>query len=100
MDVLLPEYLYKYHPLESKFEEMIVRDGVQLPKTGIDALEDMLLLGKIYYSKPYYFNDPFELDGVRLRLSAGEMEQGVNLHPKVPQVLHPKLPHPESLIMA
>jgi len=24
----------------------------------------------------------------------------VNLHPKLPQVLHPKLPHPESLIMA
>ena len=78
MDVMLPEYLYKYHPLESKFEEMIVRDGVQLPKTGIDALEDMLLLGKIYYSKPYYFNDPFELDGVRLRISAGEKEQGIN----------------------
>ncbi len=73
MNVNLPEYLYKFHPLNSKFNEKIRENGVEeRSKNGFDALEDILVNNKIYYSKPKYFNDPFEFDGVILKISQND----------------------------
>lgn len=79
MDVKPPDHLYKYISLSKKFSESIVKDGIERKKNGFDALEDILLHGKIYYSKPTFFNDPFELEGVRIRLSAKEREEITNI---------------------
>lgn len=79
MDVKPPTHLYKYISLSKKFSESIVKDGKKRKKNGFDALEDILLHKKIYYSKPSFFNDPFELEGVRIRLSAKEKEEITNI---------------------
>lgn len=63
MNVLLPKYLFKYQPLDREFEG---------GKTSLEVLRDMLIGGSIWYSKPRFFNDPFEIEGIRTRLSANE----------------------------
>lgn len=75
MNVVLPEHLYKYLPLRIEFDEKIEYRGVKRQKNGFDALADILINNKIYYSKPRYFNDPFELDSVILKLSENEKEK-------------------------
>lgn len=71
-NVILPEFLYKYLNLQQEYREDVSKDGVNRKKNGLDALEDIILNNKIYYSKPREFNDPFEFDGVRLRLTQFE----------------------------
>lgn len=72
MNVYLPEHLYKYLSLNIQFSEKIEDEGVIRSKNGFDALRDILVNNKIYYSQPRYFNDPFELDAIVLRLSENE----------------------------
>ncbi len=73
MNVTLPEYLYKFLPLNINFNEKVQVNGVEERlKNGFDALEDILVKNKIYYSKPKYFNDPFEFDGVILKISQND----------------------------
>jgi len=73
MEVKLPNFLYKFLPLNKTFDEKIHEsDGTVRCKNGFDAIEDILVNNKIYYSKPKYFNDPFEFDGVILKFVNGD----------------------------
>ena len=92
MDVNLPEHLYKYLPLDRQFSELVQKDGETRNKNGLDVVEQILLHGKIHYSKPSYFNDPFEIEGVRTRLSAREKENITNR-----TVLQMRANHPPDL---
>jgi hypothetical protein len=68
MNVNLPEFLYKFLPLNTLFDVTITdKNGKKRPKNGFDALEEILVNNRIFYSKAESFNDPFEFDGVRLR---------------------------------
>lgn len=59
MKVRLPESLYKFLPLDKKInEEIHDSDGKVRFKNGFDAIEDILVKNRIYYSKPRYFNNP------------------------------------------
>lgn len=73
MDIILPEYIYKYLPLNIEFSEKVqVNDVEKRPKNGFDALEDILVRNRIFYSKAKFFNDPFEFDGVILKMSEND----------------------------
>lgn len=70
MNVYLPQYLYKYFSLHLTFNEMFFdKFGTERQKNSFDALRDILINNKIYYSKSKIFNDPFEFDGIFLKLS-------------------------------
>lgn len=75
MNVNLPENLYKFLPLKPDFSEEIQVNGAKRFKNGFDALEDILVKNKIYYSRPKYFNDPFEFDGVILKISQYDQDR-------------------------
>ena len=39
MDVNLPSYLYKYHPLSKEFEELVVSNGAERKKMDLMRLK-------------------------------------------------------------
>ena len=75
MLVHAPEYLCKFLPLRCEFSEYVKEGGKLVPKNGFHAVEDILCRGLIHYSDPNTFNDPFEMEGVRILLSAQERER-------------------------
>ena len=74
MQVNPPEYLYKFNSLRVMYNENVEEVGGRVRKNGFHVLEENLIHGQIYYSDPNTFNDPFELEGVRPRLSAKERD--------------------------
>lgn len=81
MDVTIPKNLYKYMPLNGSYA-----GGT---KNSFDVLQDLLINGRIWYSKPEYFNDPFEIEGIRTRLSKNEVDGVIA---RVKEVMRSQIP--------
>ena len=63
MDVYPPPILYKYMSLSNVIPNRVSKSG--RPFAGIDALREMIVEEKIWYSKPSSFNDPFEFQNIK-----------------------------------
>jgi hypothetical protein len=63
MDVYPPPILFKYMSLSNAIPGRFTKSGE--PFRGIDALREMIVENKIWYSKPSSFNDPFEFQNIK-----------------------------------
>ena len=63
MDVHPPQKLFKYMSLSNTIPGRYTKSGE--PFRGIDALREMIVENKIWYSKPSSFNDPFEFQNIK-----------------------------------
>ncbi|WP_167506045.1 DUF2971 domain-containing protein [Desulfosediminicola flagellatus] len=78
MNIILPENIYKFLPLDIKFEVSVVENGGKSrQKNGFDALKEIVVDNKIFYSEAASFNDPFEFDGVMLNSGQDDQKKQV-----------------------